>query len=281
MKRKKKHVYVWNDDGFTLFKHNDKKEGIDSDKVTFLLSMLQENMAHARHVEMEKISYSTLHTALVVAAVVFIGDISDVKEELGTLLIRLIFCLGLTFLCLISFKFHVRWSDVFDYHKECAAGCYYILHRDLINGKKPQALKDKKVKPWRIAAKYFRNGYYDVRLKIRKKPGEKAKSCLNRLPLFPFTIDIMKSEKFSFHQSIRAVSLFMIYNLVLLFMVIVLSVYISYFISERLMALDFIRLENLSEGLTAILCTLGIMEIYGIVSVLFLLGISARFKKQK
>lgn len=165
-----KNVYLWNDKNFTLFEDDDcdstdnitssggndsngandsdsessssnsnsgakncKKKRIDPNKLQFVLSMMQENLTHGRHVEMEKISYSALHTALTVAAVVFIGDISGgVAEDWWSLLVRLMYCIGLTFLCIISIKFNLRWGDVFDYHKETAAGCYYILHRDLI-----------------------------------------------------------------------------------------------------------------------------------------------------
>lgn len=270
--------YVWEDRNFSI------KNGsqIDPSKMQFVLAMMQENLQHARHVEMEKISYSTLHTALTIAAVVFIGDVpADDMDNHWGLLARLFYCLGLIFLCMISIKFNFRWSDVFDYHKECAAGCYYILHRDII-GKNPlKILEENNWSDWILKTKNFHESYYDTRLKIRKKPGVSAESCLDKLPLFMFTMNIEKNRAHPFSNSTRARNLFTVYNVILLIMVSILTVYIACLYSFSVVNSNSEFFRRLFGTYNEIWLLILIIAFLTAVSVIFYYLISTYSKKSR
>ena len=126
--------YMWDDEQYTLCKDGIVSKGIDSDKYHFVLSMLQENLQHARHVENERITYHAFFAALAVGALAFIsGTMNNSADNVSliNLCISIFVCFILIILGYITLQLCERWTNAFERHLEYAKGCYYFLHKTL------------------------------------------------------------------------------------------------------------------------------------------------------
>lgn len=114
-------------------------EDYDESQESFIQTVMQENLNHARHVENERMSL-LVGIAALVAGVLAVGggmltsamekasdrDILVSALEFATILL----ILGVTLLVLVLCKrLNTRWNMTFDRHMFYARSCYYLLHR--------------------------------------------------------------------------------------------------------------------------------------------------------
>lgn len=85
----------------------------------FLITMFSENLSHARHIEIERLTYCTCITALVAGVLAFCSSINW-KEQLLMYIVLLV-------AMLLSFFLNDRWATVFVGHMSCAKACYTEL----------------------------------------------------------------------------------------------------------------------------------------------------------
>lgn len=145
MTREKKHLYEdWS--GFqALAQAQNKKLAADDPFSPGLLSLIQDsmnqNLAHARHVESQRLSYCATVTALCGLGLGFVTS-----ENAMSTLAKLLVCGILLLFTLLSSLLSNRWSNAFERHLEYAKGCYYTLHHyylgdmDEPNGKQKEEL---------------------------------------------------------------------------------------------------------------------------------------------
>lgn len=114
-------------------------EDYDESQESFIQTVMQENLNHARHVENERMSL-LVGIAALVAGVLAVGggmltsamekasdrDILVSALEFATILL----ILGVTLLVLVLCKrLNTRWNMTFGRHMFYARSCYYLLHR--------------------------------------------------------------------------------------------------------------------------------------------------------
>ncbi|MBR6952079.1 MAG: hypothetical protein IKH56_10205 [Oscillospiraceae bacterium] len=115
------------------------RQDYDESQESFIQTVMQENLNHARHVENERMSL-LVGIAALVAGVLAVGggmlttalqeaserDILVSVLEFATILL----ILGVTLLVLLLCKrLNTRWNMTFDRHMFYARSCYYLLHR--------------------------------------------------------------------------------------------------------------------------------------------------------
>ena len=114
-------------------------EDYDESQESFIQTVMQENLNHARHVENERMSL-LVGIAALVAGVLAVGGgmlttaLEEAAEhdslvsalEFGTIFL----VLAVTVLVLVLCKrLNSRWNMTFDRHMFYARSCYYLLHR--------------------------------------------------------------------------------------------------------------------------------------------------------
>ena len=114
-------------------------EDYDESQESFIQTVMQENLNHARHVENERMSL-LVGIAALVAGVLAVGggmltsamekasdrDILVSALEFATILLILAVTLLVLVLCK---RLNTRWNMTFDRHMFYARSCYYLLHR--------------------------------------------------------------------------------------------------------------------------------------------------------
>lgn len=107
-------VGVW--DRVTLVKNEASKDSID-----FVFRCFSENLNHARHVEIERLTFNSIYFALAVGVMAFMP-----KANNGHL-ISGIMCLCVFFAGIISITLTRRWNNAYDRHYTYAKRCYKML----------------------------------------------------------------------------------------------------------------------------------------------------------
>lgn len=171
--------YMWDDEYYSLWKYNVKDSVIDSYKYNFVLSMLQENLQHARHVENERITYHAFFAALVAGTLALIAGLCN-TSELVNLFISICICFFLIVLSYITLQLCGRWSNAFERHLEYAKGCYYFLHKTLFGDRNSLSGSDTECKDLQEALKIEK--YYDNAGKAE------SELKLHSMPLYCFRI---------------------------------------------------------------------------------------------
>lgn len=107
---------------FDEFKNGDKDcKEIRTQKIDFLKTVFSENLSHARHIEMERMTFNSIYTVLIAGIFAFIN--SNAKSAI---LNELILFSGF-FTGFILFCVSIRWKDVYNRHLLYAKVSYIYL----------------------------------------------------------------------------------------------------------------------------------------------------------
>lgn len=90
-----------------------------------ILECMKENLNHARHVENERLTFSTVYIAFLVGCFAVMGKLDTVK------IYFLLFILIVTILTLLL---TIRWNNAFDRHLFYAKQCYVLFSKNLCSG---------------------------------------------------------------------------------------------------------------------------------------------------
>ena len=114
-------------------------EDYDESQESFIQTVMQENLNHARHVENERMSLLVGIAALVAGVLAVGGEmLTTALEEAAAHdalvsaleFITVFLVLGVTAVVLVLCKrLNSRWNMTFDRHMFYARSCYYLLHR--------------------------------------------------------------------------------------------------------------------------------------------------------
>lgn len=100
---------------------NDCRE-IRAQKIDFLKTIFAENLSHARHIEMERMTFNSIYTVLIVGIFAFVN--SNTKSTIVNELILLFgFFTGFILYCV-----SIRWKDVYNRHLLYAKVSYIYLN---------------------------------------------------------------------------------------------------------------------------------------------------------
>lgn len=100
---------------------NDCRE-IRAQKIDFLKTIFAENLSHARHIEMERMTFNSIYTVLITGIFAFVN--SNTKS---TIVNELILLFGF-FTGFILFCVSIRWKDVYNRHLLYAKVSYIYLN---------------------------------------------------------------------------------------------------------------------------------------------------------
>ncbi|MBR5390571.1 MAG: hypothetical protein IK141_04660 [Clostridia bacterium] len=78
-----------------------------------------ENLAHARHVEMERLTFMSIYMAVVAGALAFVYGVGNNVIRIG--ITALLIVVGIITLLLTK-----RWREAFQEYKEAARTCYHL-----------------------------------------------------------------------------------------------------------------------------------------------------------
>ena len=176
-----------------------------------LVALLIANVEHARHVENERLSFNSIHIAVVAG---FFALAFDFEKPLLTL-----FLIGiLLIISVIGLLFTKRWSDVFDGHYQKAQEIAMVLYGDEAPGEH-EALVNKYY--------YFRHDYDHHRIMkalraeraLGKQPTYEQVKARRAGLLWPRLCRIRTKTLFFFFYGIIIAALlcFFVYGVVLLF----------------------------------------------------------------
>ena len=101
--------------------NNDCRE-IREQKIDFLKTIFSENLSHARHIEMERMTFNSIYTVLIAGIFAFVN--SNTKSAIVNELI-LVFSF---FTGVILFCVSIRWKDVYNRHLLYAKVSYIYLN---------------------------------------------------------------------------------------------------------------------------------------------------------
>lgn len=100
---------------------NDCRE-IRAQKIDFLKTIFAENLSHARHIEMERMTFNSIYTVLIAGIFAFVN--SNTKSTIVNELILLFgFFTGFILYCV-----SIRWKDVYNRHLLYAKVSYIYLN---------------------------------------------------------------------------------------------------------------------------------------------------------
>ena len=102
------------------------------EQVSLISQCMTENLEHCRHVENEKMTFSSIFLAALVGIMAFTESDGTPARE-GALLVIYI-CL--LFLLLVAYWLTARWNRAFERHLFYATKCYDLLHRDSMGKRK-------------------------------------------------------------------------------------------------------------------------------------------------
>lgn len=112
------------------------EERITESQAEFFMTCLSENLAHARHVEMERLTFMSIYMAVVAGALAFVYGIGNGVIRIG--MTALLIVIGVITLLLTK-----RWRDAFNEYKEEARTCYHLWFGGLfpaeVQGRSPDS----------------------------------------------------------------------------------------------------------------------------------------------
>ena len=115
---------------FDEFKNGDKDcKEIRTQKIDFLKTVFSENLSHARHIEMERMTFNSIYTVLIAGIFAFVNtsDKSCVNDcILNHLVLFFGFITGFILFCI-----SIRWKDVYN-RQLFYAKVSYIYLKDMI-----------------------------------------------------------------------------------------------------------------------------------------------------
>ena len=109
---------------------------MNEQKLEYLKHCVSENLNHARHVENERLTFTSIYIAMVIGAVAVVFGLENNY-------VAFILCLALFFFSLMAFQLNARWQGVFEEHMSKAKDCQ---QRWLDGMADPETLKDLSVK---------------------------------------------------------------------------------------------------------------------------------------
>ncbi|MDD5927468.1 MAG: hypothetical protein PUD12_04655 [Firmicutes bacterium] len=106
-------------------------EKLNEAQVSFLAECMKENLAHARHVENERLTFNSIFLALAAGALAF-------ANSLGSKLAALLY-LALVLAGFLSILLTARWNNTFNRHIYYAQECYKMVHISLFGDAESKA----------------------------------------------------------------------------------------------------------------------------------------------
>ena len=103
-----------------------KGKKLNETQITFLTECMKENLAHARHVENERLTFNSIFLALAAGALAF-ADSLDSK-------LSVLVYLALVLAGFLSILLTARWNNAFKRHLFYAQECYKMVHINLFDG---------------------------------------------------------------------------------------------------------------------------------------------------
>ena len=104
-------------------------QSLNDKQISFLQSCMIENLNHARHAEIERLTFNTLYLAFVVGVITFAHSLTN-KEAL--FIYFPIIIAGFLAMLLTT-----RWNNTFERHMFYAQQCYRLIHLSLF-GDRPK-----------------------------------------------------------------------------------------------------------------------------------------------
>ena len=104
---------------------NDCRE-VRTQKIDFLKTVFSENLSHARHIEVERMTFNSIYTVLIAGIFAFVNTNAESSVKLNELILFLGFFIGFILFCV-----SIRWKDVYNRHLFYAKVSYIYL-KDMI-----------------------------------------------------------------------------------------------------------------------------------------------------
>ena len=243
--------YLWEVD------HDDE---YDDSQESFIQTVMQENLNHARHVENERMSLLVGITALV-AGVLAVGGsmlttaLEEAAEhgklasvvEFGTIFLVLFVTALVLWLCK---RLNSRWNMTFDKHMFYAKSCYFLLHRSnfefnnkgLKDGdphEVPEDLTETETDDRALAYDVTKRAFQeDFKLSARKDKTDTV--TLETMPLYCFGINkrVSRHNVVDTHSTKKYFDIF--YNVLLIIIVLLLVIVLALIV---LLLVDVIPIE--------------------------------------
>lgn len=116
----------------------ERKTVFKDSEITFLTECMKENLAHARHVENERLTFNSVFMALVAGSFA-LGE-CDLSGGNAILLIYVMVAVAGS----VSIVLTNKWNNAFDRHMFFAQQCYKMIHISLFGGKgsEPEGTKE-------------------------------------------------------------------------------------------------------------------------------------------
>ena len=93
-----------------------KETKVSQEKIEYLKHCISENLNHARHVENERLTFTSIYTAIVVGSVAVLFALDDST-------VALCLAIFLAAVSILAMLLNGRWQEVFDKHMAQAADC--------------------------------------------------------------------------------------------------------------------------------------------------------------
>lgn len=100
---------------------NDCRE-VRTQKIDFLKTVFSENLSHARHIEVERMTFNSIYTVLIAGIFAFVNTNAKSSVKLNELILFLGFFIGFILFCV-----SIRWKDVYNRHLFYAKVSYIYL----------------------------------------------------------------------------------------------------------------------------------------------------------
>lgn len=95
-------------------------------QISFIQACMEQNLEHLRHVENERLSFTSIYMALVAGAYAFIFGLEEK-------LISIFILIGLLILGALVLVLIIKWNKAFCQHRENAKRDYELLRKHLFN----------------------------------------------------------------------------------------------------------------------------------------------------
>lgn len=110
---------------------SDYEKDLRGEQIAYLQHCVSENLNHARHVENERLTFTSIYVAMVLGAVAVVFGLDD--RGIAILLAMLLALFGL-----LSALLNMRWQGVFDDHIHMAETCQKAWREAIGKGAAPQ-----------------------------------------------------------------------------------------------------------------------------------------------
>lgn len=98
-----------------------------SSQNSILLDLLKENLAHGRHIETERLEFTSIYVAIVGGTLAFVGNDFNIKTMWPIFSFLLIFSY-------LGFQLSRKWGNVFDAHMKKVQSILFELEKENIKG---------------------------------------------------------------------------------------------------------------------------------------------------